>query len=561
MIRRQGVLLAFVIALWIGTPGFLQAQTSEPAKPTAGQAESATPKVTVEAAPGAGTVTVAAAPKAPETPFDAALGLYRARKFQDAANAFETIAKNDSVDKAGAAKAAAWQSRAFLRMGRVNDAEFAAKRSLTLVDTLPTGHSALGEVYFRQGKMADAEKEFLTPLKAGLPDARAFYGEARLAWYSSNFKHAKQLMEKAHLIDGQDPEITWFWGIMQPRPSRHRGPDLVVTGSDGHVAEKVEASASDIPAERPCKLVTPVKSTESTLERLMLNAKYFRGFGLNVKVNGTNSKLLLDTGASGILLNTKVAEHAGVKPIRDIKVWGIGDQEAANGYVGYAETLQVGGLEFKGCEVRVFDKKRSLGEDGLIGADVFRSFLVDIDFPNEKLKLSELPKPPDATEQEMALFPDEHEAPWLHDRYIAPEMQGYERFYRIGHYLMLPTLVNTTANVRLFLVDTGSYETVLDPDFARTVTKVHNNEYQTIMGISGKVKNVYVADRVTIGWPYSKLMQKTDDLVTFDISDLSDSAGTELSGLVGFSVLWLLDVKIDYRDGLLNFSYDPNRIR
>jgi glyoxylase-like metal-dependent hydrolase (beta-lactamase superfamily II) len=53
--------------------------------------------------------------------------------------------------------------------------------------------------------------------------------------------------------------------------------------------------------------------------------------------------------------------------------------------------------------VRVLEQRSVVGEDGLIGADVFSSFLVDIDFPNEKLRLSELPKRPDDTSANLSL--------------------------------------------------------------------------------------------------------------------------------------------------------------
>ena len=48
------------------------------------------------------------------------------------------------------------------------------------------------------------------------------------------------------------------------------------------------------------------------------------------------------------------------------------------------------------------------GEDGLIGADVFAAFLVDIDFPNQKLHLGELPKRPGELllPRATGLFPD-----------------------------------------------------------------------------------------------------------------------------------------------------------
>jgi hypothetical protein len=31
-------------------------------------------------------------------------------------------------------------------------------------------------------------------------------------------------------------------------------------------------------------------------------------------------------------------------------------------------------------------------------------------------------------------------------------------------------------------------------------------------------------------------------------------------GFLGFGMLRMLDIKIDYRDGLIDFNYDPNRL-
>jgi hypothetical protein len=44
-----------------------------------------------------------------------------------------------------------------------------------------------------------------------------------------------------------------------------------------------------------------------------------------------------------------------------------------------------------------------------------------------------------------------------------------------------------------------------------------------------------------------------------DLTKLSDGMGTEISGILGFAMLILLDIIIDYRDGLIDFSYDPKR--
>ena len=99
-----------------------------------------------------------------------------------------------------------------------------------------------------------------------------------------------------------------------------------------------------------------------------------------MKLNGQSSHLMIDTGAGGIVVDRRVAEKAGVTRIVDAKTSGIGDKGDVAGYVGYVKSIQVGGLEFHDCYLDVYGK-RSVQGDGLIGTDVFSSFLVDVDFP------------------------------------------------------------------------------------------------------------------------------------------------------------------------------------
>jgi hypothetical protein len=44
------------------------------------------------------------------------------------------------------------------------------------------------------------------------------------------------------------------------------------------------------------------------------------------------------------------------------------------------------------------------------------------------------------------------------------------------------------------------------------------------------------------------------------MTKLSQSEGTEISGILGFSVLNMLELQIDYRDNLVNFNYDPTKL-
>jgi predicted aspartyl protease len=215
----------------------------------------------------------------------------------------------------------------------------------------------------------------------------------------------------------------------------------------------------------------------------------------------------------------------------------------------------------------------------LIGADVFDAFLVDIDFPHEKLHLSELPKRPDETATKITLQTEREEsntpgespteksaaAPTKNassphsgpqDRYIAPEMKSYTQVYRFGHNLLVPTFIGNTP-VKLFLLDTGATSNLISPSAASEVTKVHGDPNKTVHGLSGSVKNVYSADKAII--QFGHLRQENQDLLAFDLSNISNGIGTETSGILGFAMLSLLDVKIDYRDGLIDFNYEPKR--
>jgi hypothetical protein len=55
--------------------------------------------------------------------------------------------------------------------------------------------------------------------------------------------------------------------------------------------------------------------------------------------------------------------------------------------------------------------------------------------------------------------------------------------------------------------------------------------------------------------------QQREDLITIDMTHTSDSFGTEISGVLGFAMLWMLDMKIDYRDGLVKFTAESRFVK
>ena len=79
-----------------------------------------------------------------------------------------------------------------------------------------------------------------------------------------------------------------------------------------------------------------------------------------------------------------------------------------------------------------------------------------------------------------------------------------------------------------------------------------------VRGLNGRVRDVYRADDVSLA--FAHFVQRKS-LLAFDLTNVSDSAGTEISGTLGFGMLYLLNIKIDYRDGLVDFSFEPNRFQ
>lgn len=445
---------------------------------------------------------------------------------------------------------------------------------------------ALGEVYFRQGKISEAEQKWIEVIKAGHPNAaRAYLGLARVRWAIAMYKSAKQMIDRAHEIDPNDRDIERFWISNLPFKERVKYYESYL--NDKSLDEdKREATESYLKYlmerakqhARPCRLVSKVTNTSTPLIPLLTDPTHLRGYGLRVNLNGTRTNVLLDTGASGIMVKRSIAERAGITKLSESKISGIGDKGQQNGYVGLAKSIRIGELEFQDCPVRVLETGSLVGEDGLVGTDVFENFLVEINFPDEKLKLSELPKRPGEAEEHLALKNDDDAddessnrddsseadakktvakaVSGPQDRYIAPEMQSYTHVYRFGHDLLVPTKVGEVPGM-LFLLDTGAFINAISPGAAREVTKVHGDAYTTIKGLSGSVKKVYTANKAVL--QFGHLRQENQDMTAFDMSRISESSDTEVSGFFGFTMLRYLDIKIDYRDALVDFTYDAKR--
>lgn len=505
-----------------------------------------------------------------------ARSLYRKGSFDQAVAKFNEVLKADP----GSGESYAGIIRCFLKQDRVRDADDTLQKGLQAAPENPDFKVAQGELLFRQGEIPEAGTLFSEVMVLVPPNARAYLGGAQVADASAMYAREHVLIKRAHEIDPADPDIKKMWMQTQSVPDRIRSLEEYLaqpSNDDADTRRTLTESLGLLRASQPdplggCRPSSDVTSTETNLVQVQTAGKGLQGFGLEVTINGQASKLLLDTGASGILVSRKLASQAGLKKVSDVRVMGIGDKPDSQGHIASANSVRIGNLEFHNCQVQVLDSL-SAAEDGIIGADVFSEFLIEVDFPGSRLRLSQLPPRPGETLSKPSLKTG-HEEPTTdpdtkpaadpgaqpptaqtlryNDRYVAPEMHSYVQTFRIGHMLLVPTKINEGPE-KLFLLDTGAFDNTITPDAAQEVTKVHRAPRIDVHGVSGDVKKVYVAHQVTLD--FGHLRQTVPDMVAIDMSRVSRHAGTEVSGTLGLVMLRLLKVRLDYRDALADFQY------
>jgi tetratricopeptide (TPR) repeat protein len=531
----------------------------------------ALPVASQEAKPGASTQNE------PAAPFKEAQDYFRKGSFDQA------IAKYNEVLKSGTQSAEAYAGivRCYLRQDKVREAAETLEKGLQAKPSDPGLKVVQSELLFRQGRIVEAEKIFVEVINAGQAPARAFLGLAQVSSALAMYAREHRLILRAHELDPSDQDIQREWMSTLPRADRIKFLESYLaqpTGDDADTQRGLREYLEMLKARQGapaanCRLVSDLTATETELLPLLMDAKHMRGMGLPVVVNGQKSKLLLDTGAGGITINRRLADRAGVQRVAEVFIGGIGDKGAARGYAAYADSIRIGKLEFRNCLLEVVDKGSVADEEGLIGADVFQQFLIELDFPKRKLNLSQLPARPGEPPVKPSLAAGDDEAgsesdpkavgndaqgaspapaPKYFDRFIGPEMKGYAGILRFGHMLLVPTKINEVTG-KLFLIDSGAFNNAITPDAAREVTKVHGTSEMIVKGLSGEVNKVYETGTVVL--EFGGLRQKNIDMVAFDLSNISRSVGTEVSGMLGFPMLNALNLKINYRDALVKFEY------
>ena len=430
----------------------------------------------------------------------------------------------------------------------------------------------VGEVRYRRGEVEEAATAFNQSSSLDPCLARTRYDVGRYLNLNGMYASAQRQLDYAYKLAPQDPQIKRTWERSQRVPltpdqqmerlrQRESEPNL---SDEQKTALANSIKAIQAQSKGDCTLAAPVTSAKVPMYATNgsnVSSRPPTSSGVDVLLNGKRRRFLLDTGASGLMLTRGAAKALSLTPEAEVKTGGLGDEGSKDTFLAHVDHVKIGSMEFSNCMLRVLEKDPQLGIDGLLGPDIFRSFVVTLDFPGSELRLSPLPPRPDETAETPTLGTDGDAAgataaQTRKDRYVAPEMANWDKVFRFGHQLIVPTYIGK-APVKLFILDTGAGQNLISQDAAREVTKVHADDGGRVRGISGDVNHVAGTDSLFIQFAGVR-QQIAQGLNAIDTSQVSRGTGVEISGFIGYPILHQLVIQIDYRDDLVHVSYSPH---
>ena len=430
----------------------------------------------------------------------------------------------------------------------------------------------IGEVRYRRGEVEEAAKVFNQSSALDPCLARTRYDVGRYLNLNGMYASAQRQLDYAYKLAPQDPLIKRVWDRTQRVPLtpdqqidrlRQREADPNVSDEQKTALENT-VKAIQARSKGDCTLAAPVADLKVPMHAsngLNLSNHPPTSSGVDVLLNGKRRRFLVDTGASGLMLTRGAAKALGLTPEAEVKAFGLGDDGSKGAFLAHVDDVKIGAMEFNNCMVRVLESDSQLGIDGILGPDIFRSFVVTLDFPASELRLSPLPPRPDEAAETPTLGTDGDAAgatvaQTRKDRYVAPEMANWDKVFRSGHQLIVPTYIGK-APVKLFILDTGAGQNLISQDAAREVTKIHADDGGRVRGISGDVNHVAGTDSLFLQFAGVR-QQIAQGLNAIDTSQISRGTGVEISGFIGYPILHQLVIQIDYRDDLVHVSYTPH---
>ncbi len=396
----------------------------------------------------------------------------------------------------------------------------------------------LGDVSFRRADFETAEGYFTAALAANANCARAHLGLGRLDLLHFRRVSALQHMVAAYSLNPNDPEsiLAYSSAVSDPRQeaSLLRRYLAVGTGLRREALESALGRLQLLERLGPRKLALVDGSYGPYRLRMtdwVPQPGLARGLLLAVSINGGKPlRLLLDTGAPGIVISSRAAEWLGLEYLAEAGLRGVGESSIETRKT-LADSVRVGDLHLRNCVVEVANGAVSDQVDGVVGTSLFQRFIIRLDAPRKILEL--LPYPDEAPQAGREPNPPTRMAK------LVPVCQA-------DHLLLVNARFDAFSSGYLILDTGAAFSSV-----SRRLTSAAEPEFE-VSGPGGGRANAYLAGRVQVRVGDRDLLDP--NAVALDFARLSNLHGVEISGLIGYPMLSRYTLTLDYRDGLIGFE-------
>jgi tetratricopeptide (TPR) repeat protein len=478
-----------------------------------------------------------------------------------------------------------------IQLDKVDQALSTAKQAVAALPNSGEAQALLGDAQLRASHIDEATAAYTAAIKLDKCSARAHFGYGRIEGLYSRHASEQKQYALAHRLTPADTHISEVTFATLPPALHAKGlRNLLASATDLPPAHRqhLEQQAALLEAGAICR-PAQMDGAKLPLTPIFFNGVRTRDYALRVSTGGsTPVNLELDSTAAGIVLSENDAKKLNVHPA-------VNGQTTAP-YLGYVDSVQIGPMQFAKCSVSVVSDSDLGHRYSVIGTSFFRDFRVHLDWVAKLMTLNPYPGTPVLAAEAAPM-----------DAVNLGNEQGWSHALIDDNRILVPAMAEKRP-VGLVMLDTSNTLNMLAPS-AAIPFKPTMDQTINVEGVSGSIVRIFRKDGggnanesdvigldgVPGGLVDTAMTNKQGGggterissiastngknvpikivgaslavafagnqppdfaLYSFDISAASHAAGLEIGGIVGYTVLRQYFIDIDYRNGVVNLTYD-----
>jgi predicted aspartyl protease len=391
-----------------------------------------------------------------------------------------------------------------------------------------------GEIQFRRARFPDAARAYEAAIALNPDNARAWWGLGRIEQANFREQRARDLFSRAFGLNHRDIDIILAYADFVTDPaSKSILLDNVARLAGVDRPERAgRAVAQRLIQERlqgrtPGRLASPYAAYRLPLSGFRPNSSAQDGILVTARINGGKPlRLLVDTGARGMVIYARAARNLGLETIVASRLTGLGDPGATESRVALAHRVEFGDLAFEECLVEVSERSLTVGADGVLGIDVFGRFKIGVDASEGVLQLTPF--------DDLAAAPD-----------VSPTSVTA---VGMRNLLLLKARVEG-GKEGLFLVDTGAAFSAVSREYLPPALPL--GRPVELQGAQGPVGGAFRVAPLAFRVGGLALVEQAP--LAVDLRSISQLEGIEIAGILGYSMLGKTPFTIDLRTGVVEF--------